>query len=196
MKKRYVHARRVYLLYVTSPVTPKPDTLIPTPYSSTSFAKSYSNVLLLSPCILANSTVKFEMSGRRSAALVIKYPVFREESSRERRLEGYMLQSYRSWFTFIHDILGCQVTLGDIILVTGCDLTADWATETFVEKSSQFKFEFKVGDPAMLASGSAAAWGTWQSSINVPSRCGPSRSRQGPSGKTSRRNLLDLGGIL
>lgn len=103
-----------------------------------------------------------------------------------------MLQNYRSWLTFIHDVLGCLVTLRDIVLVTGCDLTAEWATATFVEKSSQCEIEFKASDPTMLVSGSAAVWGTWQSSIRVPSRCGPGSARRSSTALATNRRDGEL----
>lgn len=83
-----------------------------------------------------------------------------------------MLENYRSWLEFIRNKLGCLVRVSDIAFVTGCDLTADWATAAFVEKSTECNIDFKAGDPAFGAA-TASFWGTWQSSVSVPHRCGP-----------------------
>lgn len=121
----------------------------------------------------ANASIQFCVWNQQGAALVIKHPAYREDTRSEKNLKDYMLQHYRSWIAFFRDNLGYDVALQDIILVTGCDLTADWEMATFNERTTQCDIEFKVGDPAFGPSGSSAFWGTWQSSIHAPHRCGP-----------------------
>ncbi|EJD01902.1 uncharacterized protein FOMMEDRAFT_29043 [Fomitiporia mediterranea MF3/22] len=139
-------------------------------------------------CIPANASIKFSTSNQQGAALVIRHPAYREDVLQETALEACLLKNYNSWLVFIRDDLERRITLRDIVLVTGCDLTADWATAVFVEKSTQCEVEFKACDPASLTTGSVGFWGTWQSSVNVPHRCGPCPV-QPPSTPSTRHTI-------
>lgn len=138
-------------------------------------------------CITAQANISFEVSNHQGAALVIKHPAYREDARSTNDMMQYMLRNYKSWRTFIQINLGIAVDLRDIVFVTGCDLTADWATATFVEKSVEYKVEFKAGDPSISAA-SGSFWGRWNSSVNVPHRCGPSPVRP-PTTDPTRSNI-------
>ena len=86
-----------------------------------------------------------------------------------------MLKHYRSWVHFARDKLGRDIDLRDIVLVTGRDLTKQWATATFMEKSRDAGISFQVGDGfgSVLGNAGLAFWGSWSSNIVVPHRCGP-----------------------
>lgn len=128
-----------------------------------------------SSSIQTGVTVNLECSNRQGAALLIKHPAYREDALRRRDLRKYMLKHYRTWLPFIRDNLGREIELSEVVLVTGCDLTADWATAAFVEGSKKASISFTVGDP-IVATAQASLWGSWQTSVNVPHRCGPSPS--------------------
>ena len=57
-----------------------------------------------------------------------------------------MLKNYRSWVHFARDRLGRDITVKDVVLVTGRDLTNQWATATFVERHRDAGISFQVGD--------------------------------------------------
>lgn len=121
---------------------------------------------------------------------MIKYPAVREDTNRPENLEDCMLKNYPEWFAFLRDELGYNIRLRQMILVTGCDLTSEWATATFIERSLDTGIEFKAGDPTgATVSANLSLWGQWSSSIGVPHRCGPSTmgAREGiTTGKESQ----------
>lgn len=82
-----------------------------------------------------------------------------------------MLKNYRTWLTFARDVLDLDVELRDIVLVTGCDMTANWATATFTDRTINAVVSFQAGQAAVGAE--TSLWGSWQTSVGVPHRCGP-----------------------
>lgn len=83
-----------------------------------------------------------------------------------------MLKNYRAWVHFARTRLNRDVHLRDIVLVTGCDLTADWATATFVDRAMDASISFQAGE-MIIGNAGLAMWGSWNASVAVPHRCGP-----------------------
>ncbi len=74
-----------------------------------------------------------------------------------------------------------------MVLVTGHDMTNEWATATVVDRTLNCEIEFKAGDNSSpFGVISASAWGSWTSSVNLPLRFGPIRP---PDRNTARTNL-------
>ncbi len=123
----------------------------------------------------AGVTVKVQGSGKQGAALMTKYPAKRQDAECELDLGKYMLLNYETWLLFLRDDLGRNIQLCDLVLVTGCNLTADWATATFLESSDNASISFAVGDssiglaPISLSNSS-------QYSVYVPHKFGPDSS--------------------
>ncbi|KAI5118155.1 hypothetical protein M0805_000534 [Coniferiporia weirii] len=124
------------------------------------------------PVVQAGASIELACSKQQGAALVIKHPAYREDSSRRRALSRYMLQHYPTWLTFARSNLDQDIRLKDLLLVTGCDLTADWATAAFTDSSQENSISFQVGFSG-FASAQARFWGEWSSSTRVRHRCGP-----------------------
>lgn len=145
-------------------------------------------MVIISGSLPVGASVELECMSRQGAALVIKHHANREDTSCKLALREYMLKNYKSWFAFIRNRLKAYVQLSDLILVTGCDMTADWATAVFVSNATKASIAFNVGDS--MGSAQAAAWGSWNTSraINVPNRCGP----QSSAGLTSSASSGDL----
>lgn len=122
----------------------------------------------------------FECSNSQGAALVTKYPAFRKDTFRDRDFIKYMSKHRKSWLAFFHDHLGIQLELPEIVLVTGCDLTADWATAVFIKSYKNAAIYFTAGDSSIV-SGQASLWGSWKTSVNIPHRCGPSQASKPPT---------------
>ena len=82
-----------------------------------------------------------------------------------------MLQHHRTWVDHANK-LGHMVELHDVLFVTGYDMTLDFSMLAFSSNSRQIGIEFSAGVPA-VGSASAAAWGTWRTSMSVHHNCGP-----------------------
>ena len=133
------------------------------------FQLIYRSVL---PVVQAGASIELGCSSQQGAALVIKHPAYREDSSRRRALARYMLQNYTAWLIFARQILDHDIQLRDLVLVSGYDLTADWATATFADRSKDSSITFQVGSP-YLGSVEVNMWGEWSTSAQISHRCGP-----------------------
>ncbi|THH10538.1 hypothetical protein EW145_g1246 [Phellinidium pouzarii] len=120
----------------------------------------------------AHASVSFSVSSHQAAALYIKHCADRKDAARLEQFKKYMLRNYRSWLKFIRDDLGFGVGLRDLIFVTGHDLTANWATATFVGSAVHQGAKLNAGK-SPVASVGASLSGTWESSISIPIRTGP-----------------------
>ncbi|KAI5116742.1 hypothetical protein M0805_000436 [Coniferiporia weirii] len=130
---------------------------------SSSFAASHANV-------------NFSVSSHQAAALFIKYSAERSDATRLAHYRKYMLKNYRSWLKLLRDDLGFDVNLRDIVFVTGHDLTANWATATFVGSAVHRGAQLTAGSPSTLTA-SASISGAWESSVSIPIRIGPKPDR-------------------
>ena len=112
----------------------------------------------------------FELTERQGAALVTKYRTYREDIELESAFEEYTKRHYDSWVTFARDARHGN----DIkpVLVTGVDMTRHFAMMAYSNNSTRLSSKFTTSVP-LLASASAAAWGTWNTQGLVHTNCGP-----------------------
>lgn len=104
--------------------------------------------------------------------MIIKHEAYRQDAiSLLLAFKVCMLNNYQFWVDFARDELGRDVTDCDLILVSGRDLTGDWATVAFHEHSANAQVKFQV--MASPISAGISALGQWSSSVSVPHRCGP-----------------------
>ena len=93
----------------------------------------------------------------------------------------YMVRHHRAWVRFARERLFVEVGGGGggIVLVTGCDLTAEWTMATFVDREVEASVSFVAGaggggglgvDGPMVG---AEVWGSWTMNVTVPHRYGP-----------------------
>ena len=117
---------------------------------------------MLEPC----SSISFQLTGDKGAALLTKHMTYREDIRRERTFEEYTKKHYDSWVTFARDTgYGNDVKP---VLVTGVDMTRDFAMISYSnDDDDNLTAEFTT-----LAPG-APAWGTWQTAGTVHTNCGP-----------------------
>ncbi|KAH8117720.1 hypothetical protein DFH11DRAFT_854157 [Phellopilus nigrolimitatus] len=114
--------------------------------------------------------VKLVCESRQGAALITKNFIKCEDAVRMKAMKDYIGKNCDSWHKFAISE-GRDIQLHDLILVTGCDLTTDWAMATFNERSSGVEVSFEVGGP--VASAGFSIWGEWSSTVDIPYRCGP-----------------------
>jgi len=114
--------------------------------------------------------IAFELTSRQGAALITKHPTYREDVERERRFANYTKKHYESWIEFAREL-----DHGDDIrpvLVTGVDLTREFAMVTYSDNQTRTECGFSVGVPA-VASASTSLWGSWGTQGLVHTNCGP-----------------------
>lgn len=96
----------------------------------------------------------------------------RDDTYQRSDFEEYTLQHFRSWYTFANDRLRRGVKPGQILIVTSCDKTAEWATAAFATKGRNTRISFSGGLPAAV-NGELALGGAWERNTSVQHRTGP-----------------------
>jgi hypothetical protein len=115
-------------------------------------------------------SISFELSEKQGAALVTKYSTYREDIQREQIFEEYTRRNYDSWVAFVRE--GGHGNDIKPVLVTGVDMTRDFAMMSYLNSGVRLKSEFTASVPG-VASASASAWGTWRTEGLVHTNCGP-----------------------
>ena len=117
-----------------------------------------------------SSSVSFQLTGDQGAALLTKYPTYREDIQRERTFEEYTKEHYDSWVAFARETGHGR----DIkpVLVTGVNMTKDFAMMSYSNNGGALASEFAISSP-----GVAFAWGTWRTTGVVHTNCGPQLCR-------------------
>lgn len=103
--------------------------------------------------------------------MLIKDRAYRSDALSRKSFAEVILKKHVSWLTFANDVLGRGVSLRDIVLVTGCDLTKEWTIATFNEETVDVDVSFSVN--ALPGSAGCGIWGEWRSEVHVPNRSGP-----------------------
>jgi hypothetical protein len=129
-------------------------------------------------CIETGAQFGFDSTRSKGAILITKHKTIHEDVANDIPFKKYMLSNYRSWLAFANSDAPPEgyagITVDDLIFVTGCDTTSDWAMSAFQSASRQIDIEFRAGVPG-IASAHAATWGGWSTSGFVHRNCGPER---------------------
>ena len=96
---------------------------------------------------------------------------YRQDALRKLRFVHYIRDCHRSWLSFAKSSCERAITLSDLILVTGCDKTSDWACAAFSEKSKSAGIDFMTGPG--IVDGGLSIWGRWSTAHSVDSNVGP-----------------------
>jgi len=112
----------------------------------------------------------FELTHKQGAALITKHPTYRDEIERERTFANYTKQHYDSWVDFARE-RGDGENIRPV-LVTGVDLTQEFATVAYSDNQTRMECEFSVAVPG-ITSTSASVWGSWRTKGLVHTNCGP-----------------------
>ena len=134
--------------------------------ASISSSTSVTSYRMLEPGV----KISFEHTKDQGASLVTKYQTYREDIKRELAFKAYTKRHYNSWVAFARD-----AEYGDDIrpvLVTGVDMTRDFAMMAYSNSDTSLASEFTTSVPG-IASASASAWGTWRTEGLVHTNCGP-----------------------
>ena len=124
------------------------------------------------------ASLLFELTEKQGAALITKYHTYRENIESESAFEEYTKRHYNSWVAFARN--GRHGNDIKPILVSGVDMTRDFAMIAYSNNSTNLSSKFTVSVP-LLASVSASAWGTWHTQGLVHNNCGPQQCTPPPS---------------
>ena len=116
-------------------------------------------------------SISFELAEKQGAALVTKYQTYRENFQREQNFEDYTKCHYDSWIAFVRE--GGYGNDIKPVLVTGVDMTRDFAMMSYSKNGVRLKSEFVTSVPVVSGTASASAWGTWRTEGLVHTNCGP-----------------------
>lgn len=119
----------------------------------------------------AGASFSFELTEDRGAALVTKYSTYRMDALEEDAFDKYTERNYRSWVEFAS---GKRYGKVEPVLVTGFDVTRDFAMVAYSQGGTSLESGFTIAVP-VFASASASLWGTWRA------RCSP-HTNSGPQG--------------
>ena len=99
----------------------------------------------------SSSTLSFRLAGGHGAALVTKYPTYREDVQLAGAFEKYTKEHYASWVTFAR-----ETGHGDIdpVLVTGVDRTKDFAMLGYSNDDDDLRCKLSALVPGSYAWGS------------------------------------------
>ena len=119
------------------------------------------------------SSISFQLTGDRGAALLTKHPTYREDAELGRAFETYTKDYYDSWVAFARKRGHPDIKP---VLVTGVDMTRDFAMMSYSSDGGDLTAEFRTS-----AAEAASPWGTWHTQGAVHTSCGPWQSRRPPS---------------
>ena len=118
--------------------------------------------------------IAFELTRKQGAALITKNPTYREDIEREATFEIYIKQHYNSWVEFARE-RGDGENIRPV-LVTGVDLTREFATVAYSDSQTRTECEFSA-TVSEIASTSVSVWGSWQTQGLIHTNCGPHPAR-------------------
>ena len=131
---------------------------------------TYSSVMRSATAHTSPESLSFELTGNRGAALVTKYPTFREDSLSEDGFTEYARRHYKSWVTFARD----ERHGDDVrpVLVSGFDMTRDFAMVAYSYSGASLESDLTATIP-MVPSASASIQGTWRTRYSTHTNYGP-----------------------
>jgi len=125
------------------------------------------------------SSISFQLTGGdQGAALLTKHPTYREDVELGRAFEIYTKEHYDSWVAFARK-RGHPEGIKPV-LVTGIDMTRDFATMSYSSDGDNLTAEFKTSTP-----GVSSPWGVWRTTGVVHTNCGPQSCRRPISAQTA-----------
>ena len=167
-----IRSTRARLTPQTSPQSPasqiSPFPLPPVPYVRPLTSVPCSTSSLWSRTLQSSHCISLTLAGGQGAALVTKYQTRREDVQRVGTFENYVKRHYNSWVAFARETgHGNDI---NPVLVTGVDVTRDFAMMSYSNDDDDLRCEFTTSAPGEA---SASVWGTWHTTGSVHTNCGP-----------------------
>lgn len=112
------------------------------------------------PHISSAAEISLESNHHAGACLLTRFQTCSEDAKYDGRLKAYYLKHYKSWLAFARE-QDQDISLEQLIFVTGVDLTKDYAMMAFAQSQGELKATFSVNVPP-IGSASLSAWGEWK----------------------------------
>ena len=134
--------------------------------------KAFTYFLLHSTGSVLNGEASLSFTNEKGAALILPYEACREDTLYDELFRRHMLSHYRQWYNFVLTKCHRNMKLCDLILVTGCDMSRQWATATYFRHIREISgaLEAQVA-PVVEAKFSLSAG--WRTTQTVSTRRGP-----------------------
>ncbi|KZV74504.1 hypothetical protein PENSPDRAFT_681884 [Peniophora sp. CONT] len=126
-------------------------------------------------------SVEFESSANRGAVLVTPDPIYWIDALHILSYKEYTQGNIENWLEYARNH-GHDISLEDIILVTGVDLTTSWATAVFNDARLEAGFGLDVQFSGSSAGLHLACQYSWQSTSSALVNSGPAPTRPRPLG--------------
>ena len=119
----------------------------------------------------SGAKITFELTQKQGGALITKDYTHREDVQREGTFKRYTKRHYDSWVTFAQE----RGHGGGVrpILVTGVDLTKEFAMFAYSDNQTPLECEFSVHGPTFGSASVSPTWGSWRTRGLVHTNCGP-----------------------
>ncbi|KAF8522822.1 hypothetical protein JB92DRAFT_3110386 [Gautieria morchelliformis] len=111
---------------------------------------------------------------REGAALILGQDADRRDAQHKAFFIHYIIQHHNTWLRFANDIHHRAISLDQLLMVTGCDKTSEWACVAFSPSTYQGKFCVRN---AGIAQGGFSRWGWLSGQVNT----GPPLRHRKPS---------------
>jgi hypothetical protein len=113
--------------------------------------------------------LSFECQKSAGAVLIMDDVAYRQDAIENDHYRRYILEHHNSWLSFAKK-QGRNIDLSELILVTGCDKTSDWACAAFSKTSKSASASLQVGG---CVRGGLHVWGRWEHEGSVFANEGP-----------------------
>ncbi|KIM89603.1 hypothetical protein PILCRDRAFT_1941, partial [Piloderma croceum F 1598] len=89
-------------------------------------------------------SISFDCAETDGAVLLLGADAQRKDALETLKYREYIVKNHDVWLQFARSVKGRDISLEDLILVTGCDMTSKWACATWSEKTKSATLTFSV----------------------------------------------------
>ncbi|KAF8516244.1 hypothetical protein JB92DRAFT_2272784 [Gautieria morchelliformis] len=115
----------------------------------------------------------FECTKEQGAALILREDAHRTNALQKTTFTRYVRENHSKWLKLANNVHERGISADQLLMVTGCDKTSEWACAAFLASSSQIGLEFQIGNVG-VAQGGVSVWGSWNHCQSVEVHSGPS----------------------
>ena len=110
--------------------------------------------------IPAGLEIEFKIKSDNDAILIIRKPAKHKDTNFNGAFERLMLSNHKQWLNFANEVFGGDIHYEDLLLVTRCDLTTDWANIVTSRHSVNTTVKFCAG-VQVVSDLQLGVWGRW-----------------------------------
>jgi hypothetical protein len=136
-----------------------------------------------------NGESSLSFTSEKGAALILPYEACREDTLYDEPFKRHMLKNYRQWYNFARERK--DIKLSDLILVTGCDKSRQWATATYFRHVREMSATLGAQVAPIVEAKFSLSAG-WRTTQAVNTRRGPPHlGNEGAQDDTSSETLVN-----